>query len=114
MNKVIEHEDYLVLITSRGEQILIDKADYDRVKRSTWNIDNTGYVKATIHRKKRRMHRIIMDTELHVEIDHINGNKLDNRRANLRACDKHGNAANMKKRDGCSSKYKGVVYDPLC
>ena len=92
-------------------KILIDKADYDLVKRSTWKIDSTGYAKATIHRKKCYMHRLILEAKPHVGTDHINGNKIDNRRANLRPCNKHENAANMKKRDGCSSKYKGVVYD---
>jgi len=45
------------------------------------------------------------------EVDHINGDTLDNRRANLRVVTKEQNNMNRRKRKGCSSKYKGVSLD---
>jgi len=44
-------------------------------------------------------------------IDHINGNGLDDRRANMRTCTNQQNMRNLRKRRSGSSIYKGVYYD---
>lgn len=55
------------------------------------------------------MHRLLIYVPPGFEVDHINRNGLDNRRANLRTCTKSENAANREKVGGdTSSKYKGV------
>jgi hypothetical protein len=45
------------------------------------------------------------------QIDHINGDKLDNRKANLRVCTNGQNHMNIKKYAGKTSKYKGVWWN---
>ena len=47
------------------------------------------------------------------DVDHINGDTLDNRRSNLRVCDRSQNLCNRKKMAGKSSRYKGVSYNKL-
>lgn len=47
------------------------------------------------------------------EVDHINGDTLDNRRCNLRLCRRIQNARNVKKKSG-SSQYKGVTWLRWC
>jgi len=43
-------------------------------------------------------------------VDHINHNRSDNRRCNLRTCTQSQNMANRRKHKGLSSKYKGVHW----
>lgn len=49
-------------------------------------------------------------TDLKYDVDHINKNILDNRRANLRLVTKQQNQHNTYKRSGTASKYKGVAW----
>jgi hypothetical protein len=62
------------------------------------------------------MHRLLVEVNLGQEVDHINGNGLDNRKENLRVCTKSQNLGNQKKTKlyggvATSSKYKGVSWD---
>ncbi len=62
-------------------------------------------------RKSYRMHREVAHTPEGLECDHINGNSLDNRKANLRSATRQQNCWNSRKRRPKSlSKYKGVSY----
>ena len=60
------------------------------------------------------MHRLILGLSIKDGIftDHINGNILDNRRANLRTCTNSQNQANSKLRKDNTSGYKGVNFIP--
>ena len=55
------------------------------------------------------MHREIMKPSKVEVIDHINHNKLDNTKENLRCCTKQQNEMNKVKRSNTSSKFKGVT-----
>jgi hypothetical protein len=58
------------------------------------------------------MHRFIMGvTEREIEVDHINGNPLDNRRSNLRLATRGQNAKNRRKKVTAKLKYKGIEID---
>jgi len=74
----------------------------------------TGYIKLSISDKTYYAHRIIMelsgfDTK-GFQIDHINGNKSDNRLCNLRVVDGEGNAKNQKRATNNSSGHIGVTW----
>lgn len=56
------------------------------------------------------MHRLLMNPSIGMEVDHINGDKLDNRKANLRICSHAENRRNVKKQMDCTSEYKGVFW----
>jgi len=57
------------------------------------------------------MHRVILKTPQGMETDHINQNKLDNRRSNLRACTKSQNMMNQGLTKANTSGYKGIIWD---
>jgi hypothetical protein len=96
---------------TQGKFTLVDNKDFELLKQYSC-FYNQGYAWVRINGKQILMHRFIMGNPS-FDIDHLNGDKLDNRRKNLRVCNASQNAANAKKRKGCSSKYKGVSWDKV-
>lgn len=62
------------------------------------------------HAVKISMHREITSAKKNWEVDHINGDGLDNQRSNLRLCSHADNILNTRDRIG-KSKYKGVYLE---
>lgn len=67
--------------------LLIDDADLHLLGAYTWYLDRDGYVRRSLHGEKSTsafLHRQIMSAKRTELVDHINGNRCDNRRLNLR------------------------------
>lgn len=97
------------VITSNGVEILIDPEDYEKVKRYSWCISKTGYAVANIKGKVTKMHRYILnESKPEIIIDHINRNKLDNRKENLRRCTYKQNSRNTSVSKNNATGYLGI------
>jgi hypothetical protein len=75
---------------------------------------NAGYRQITINRKKHLIHRLIWCYhygEVPDQIDHINGERSDNRIENLRECSYSQNHGNKRMNGNNTSGYKGVFLD---
>ncbi len=105
---------------SRGYKAIVDDEDYERLSQWRWNISTcNGGVYATRweresgskRRQLIRMHVEIMNPPAGMLVDHINGNTLDNRRCNLRACTKGQNQMNMRRNSRNTSGYRGVHWN---
>lgn len=85
------------ITTSAGQEILIEAADREKAMRYTWCVSKTGYAVANIRGKVTKMHRYLLGLGQGDEriTDHINGNRLDNRRENLRICNQMQNGKNL-------------------
>lgn len=93
-----------------GRTVLVDDADIAVVSAGRWHINN-GYARGNVSVGKRYMHQVILGTVSGEEVDHANGNTLDNRRANLRKASRSGQAKNRAaNQGGHSSKFKGVFF----
>jgi hypothetical protein len=92
-----------------GLYACVDAADYERLSRWTWYTVN-GYAARTEKKKLLYMHREIMQAPPGMIVDHINHNKLDNTRPNLRPCTGAENQRNQRKKRGSFSRYKGVGF----
>jgi hypothetical protein len=93
-----------------GHQILFDESDAESVLCRTWSVvrhRHTFYAQTHVGETVKRLHVLLIPGAKIV--DHRNGNGLDNRRENLRACNHSQNARNAKKVATATSKYKGVV-----
>ena len=90
---------------------LIDDEDYDRISIYKWYYHTNGHAIANISKKSIAMHRLILDAPNDLEVDHINHNRLDNRKKNLRLVSHSQNMSNILKCGNVSSKYKGVLLN---
>lgn len=108
------HNHGIVVSLTKGMNSIIDEDDYERINKWSWCSTSDGYAKRKrcVDGKQTTilMHRFILNAPAGTQVDHINGNKLDNRKSNLRFCDNKQNSANSKKRKDNSSGYKGVYY----
>jgi hypothetical protein len=103
---------------AQGEVALVDDEDFEWLNQYRWHINDSGYAVRNVSKKIAknktvRMHREIMNTPFDLETDHINGNRLDNRKTNLRICTSAQNKKNAKKRTDNTSGYKGVDWDKI-
>lgn len=99
-----------IIPLTRGLSTVIDDADLALVSRFSWQafLAKSGQWYAT-NRKCGRLHRLIMDAPAGMQVDHRNGNTLDNRRDNLRICTHQQNQWNRKRSPG-RSRFKGVTF----
>lgn len=79
---------------SRGMYALVDDADHDRIAEKKWSYATGGYAFRRQGNGYEYMHREVVSARAGTVVDHINGDKLDNRRANLRLVDKVVNGLN--------------------
>lgn len=98
----------------RGFEALVDDEDYTFLARFKWHYAD-GYAGTGIHIGGRtylfKMHRIIMPCpNSAVEIDHIDRNRLNNQKHNLRYADDKGNGRNRGLRSSNKSGYQGVWW----
>lgn len=95
---------------------LVDDDDYEKLSKHTWLLTIYGYARSMIKvdgkYKNTAMHRLIMKAKKGMFLDHINGNKLDNRKENLRFCSLSQNNCNRRLRSDNTSGYKGVTLRP--
>jgi hypothetical protein len=99
------------IILKRGEIALVDDEDFERINQFEWTKTSRGYARRYVKGGVAIvMHREVLGLSHDDEriADHINGNRLDNTRANLRACTKAQNCLNRALQKNSKSGYRGV------
>jgi hypothetical protein len=102
---------------SRGLVALVDDEDFGRVSQFKWSAADAGrgrfYASRGTMKKGRRqtiyMHRFIMSAPAGCEVDHRNGDSLDNRRSNLRLCTRSQNQINRPTPTDKAFPWRGVT-----
>jgi hypothetical protein len=96
---------------------LVDDEDFENLNRFKWCVskrDKTHYACRAIYNHDDQsctiiqMQKQIIDSPLGMEIDHIDGNGLNNQKSNLRACTHQQNQMNRALSKNNSSGFKGV------
>ncbi len=101
---------------TQGKVAIVDDEDYERLMEYKWCYSSTiGYAVSRTYvggkKKVLLMHRFILNAPPDKVTDHINHNKLDNRKSNLRICSSSENNRNMPiNRANNKSGYRGVYW----
>jgi hypothetical protein len=100
---------------SKGKYVLVDDDDFEWLNQYKWYFHRSGYATRGYRINKAvkmvLMHREILKPPQYLETDHINGNKLDNRRINLRIATTQQNQFNRGNPINNTSGYKGVDWN---
>jgi hypothetical protein len=101
-----------------GLVALVDDEDCTWLRQWNWSAVspqrlNGGYAMRRDNQSGKTilMHRLILDAPEGIEVDHINGNGLDNRRANLRRVTVQQNRQNRNRGRTNQTGFKGVTFD---
>ncbi|CAB4163174.1 HNH nuclease [uncultured Caudovirales phage] len=98
MPKTLTRDERLQRIKDLG--ILVDEEDLDNMTDYTWRLDKDGYAVAhnpyTAGPSTLKMHRLILEAQPNMVVEHRNGNRLDNRRINIYACSHQENNKNRR------------------
>lgn len=114
-NKYIFNADCVEIITRKNQHIIIDHEDFEKCKSVSWCVDNRGYANGRNAKIGTvRLHRFILNVPADKQVDHINRDKLDNRKSNLRIVTNQENHFNEGLSKNNSSGVKGVYYNKDC
>lgn len=95
---------------TQGEVALVDNEDYTKLSQINWYLSRKEGNRCYAYSKNGPMHRVILNAPKNMEVDHRDGNGLNNQRNNIRLCTHIENMRNMSPPEGGTSKYKGVHW----
>lgn len=98
---------------TQGKVALVDDEDFEYLNQWKWHFSKSGYATRFSPRPFRfviHMHRLVMNTPKNLITDHIDGDKLNNQKRNLRNCTVMENSWNQKLNARNTSGYKGVHF----
>lgn len=120
MSRAVEiHGDTAYVTLTKGYVATIDAVDVPLIDGSNWSALTSSRRKAVYAVRVRQsggvqkmllMHRVILGVDC-LDVDHIDGDGLNNRRANLRRCTRGENNLNVGLRSDNKSGFKGVFFD---
>jgi AP2 domain len=105
------------LSNSKTVVTVVDDEDFERLNRHRWLLSPKGYIiryeGSSYNRVQIQMHNELLRLcRPFRRIDHINGCKWDNTKANLRLVSPSVNQQNRRTNSRNSTGYKGVSYNP--
>lgn len=94
------------------ETVLIDDADRELIASKNIKIRHNKPDYPVVFANGKVLARLLLEAPDDQEVDHKNGDSLDNRRENLRFCTRSQNCQNRRRHSNNRSGFKGVYFDP--
>ena len=112
---------------TQGKVTIVDEENFEKLSKYKWCALKKGAngkyghtaVRNVLNKHTRKsdmilMHRLILNCPIGKQVDHINGDQLDNRKQNLRICTPSQNQHNKPKNRNNTSGFKGVTWSKSC
>jgi hypothetical protein len=102
---------YMKKFLIKNQEVIVDLEDWGKISKYKWHISNGGVsAHPTMDGNKIHLSRYIMNVnDPNILVDHINRNRFDNRKENLRLCN---NSENLRNRPSTrKGKFKGVCLE---
>lgn len=113
---MVYNVDMKTIPLTKGKLAIVDDDDYDWIlSMGKWNASGRYAMKHSSRKTGKKpiwMHREIINAPKGKQVDHINGNRFDNRKSNLRLATQTENNWNTCTRKDNTTGYKGVCYRP--
>jgi hypothetical protein len=111
--------DIAYVTLTQGYEAIIDAADLHLIDDWNWTASISEWHVCAYRRRHKSlgrpsyfpMHRQILQAPIGVEVDHIDGNALNNTRRNLRIATSQENKRNRRRNKNNTTGFKGVTYD---
>lgn len=91
-----------------ASKVKVSRKDRALLSRFSWHITKNGYV---ANNQRQLLHRLVMGAKPGEFVDHRFGNRLDNRRSQLRLCTKSENGCNRGKQANNTTGHKNIYWD---
>jgi len=106
--------EYGIGYFKNGETFYFDLEDYDKIKEYYWRKNTNGYTRTSItingEIKRIYLHHLLLGNPNDLKTDHINRNRLDNRKSNLRMVTNQENCINKGLNSNNTSGFIGVSF----
>ena len=96
---------------TQGRFAIVDDEDFERLNAISWCYSKGYAVHSMANGGHIYMHRMVNGTPKGYQTDHLNLDKLNNRRSNLRTATRAQNNTNRPVKSNSSSRFKGVYLD---
>jgi len=121
--ELVENGKTAKVYLNKGYSTFIDVEDLEKILPFVWHVkldqvkSDTVYAVAGVYRRGEphrilRMNRLIVEAPKKAQVDHIDGDGLNNRKSNLRLVDNFQNNQNKNKTARSKSGFKGVWFHP--
>lgn len=110
-NYIFEKEYVIGIAKNTKNKFIVDYDIYEKIKNMAWYENNNGYIINRTDGIRTFLHRFVLDVkDSEITVDHINRNRTDCRKSNLRIVTKKNNAINHSLMSNNKSGYSGVVW----
>lgn len=108
--KIYLTQGFVTLVDERDYHVLVTSYLWHALRRADGKVCAVTGGGSRSSKPRVYLHRLLLQPTDSEEVDHIDGDTLNNQRGNIRLCTRSQNMMNTSKRGGTTSTYKGVSW----